>query len=88
MKYKIPTNLDYTMLASPEPLPDRQSARVYTTIGCKDITSCKNCVLCNPSRRCSLIQDEPYAEEVLNRLVEYKVITKVQALDLLLIGKK
>ena len=88
MKYEIPTNLDYAMLATNKNPSRRLTIETYDWIGCNDIKSCIDCVLSSRGLTCPLTKEYTYSEETLNRLIEYKVITKVQALDLMLKGEE
>lgn len=83
-EYKVPTNIDYEMLAGP-PLPYTQDK--HKNIGCTEIEHCSDCVLyySSSTNMCSFSNGKFLV--ILDRLVEYNVISKGEALDLMLKGE-
>lgn len=72
MKYKVPTNVNYKSLRNP----------YHKDSGCEGIP-CSECIL-KYDYYCGFDYNIPTM--ILERLIEYKVITKAEAMDLMLEG--
>ena len=83
MKYKIPTNLTYELLSN---------FHIDGWVRCGGIP-CSDCILsiqdaaAIDSFRCTLDRESIPSTAILNRLVKYTVLTKAEALDLLIMER-
>lgn len=84
-KYKVPIHIGYEMLAGP-PLSSSPYNK-HKVVGCLEIIHCTVCVLncTDGTNMCSISNGKVI--DILDRLVEYNVISKGEVMDLMLKGK-
>ena len=85
MRYRVPTNLDHTILRTSPIVKGHEN---YVTLGCREILSCSDCVLYLGVNGNTCAYLNGGFRGILERLIEYEVITKAQALDLILMERK
>ena len=88
MKYEIPPKLTYRLLSdTTNAATTIDILTAMSRVGCFSI-KCDTCVLnlFEEGSSCGLLRG--LSTDILDRLVEHDVITKTEALDLLLRGKK
>ena len=75
-KYKVPTKLSHDMLITPLHTKSSFATESCERLGCEKVDSCSDCILYCFSYSCPTLEGNHYTTTVINRLIEYKVITK------------